>query len=93
MKKLEIIIESVELNNLTTIIEKIGVSGYTLIKDVAGMGKHGKSVSTSLVDVGEYYLLIIVDNDSIINQVIEKIKPLFKNYSGVMFLSDVIKIT
>ncbi|KAF0152770.1 MAG: hypothetical protein FD143_698 [Ignavibacteria bacterium] len=93
MKKLEIIIESVELNNMRTIIEKIGVSGYTIVKDVAGMGKHGKSVSTSLVDVGEYHLLIIVDNENIINHVVENLKPLFKNYSGVMFLSDVVKIT
>ncbi len=88
MKKLEIIIESVELSKVIKAIEKVGVRGYSLIKDISGMGKHGKSVSTSLVDVNEYNMLVIVDDEVKINQVIEKVKPIIKIYSGIMFLSD-----
>ena len=83
------IIETVELNSLIKMIEKVGVHGFTILNGVTGMGKHGKSVSTSLVDVGDYNMVIVVDEEEVINKLIETVKPFLKKYSGVMFLSNV----
>ncbi len=88
MKKLEIIIESFELNKVIREIDECNISGYSVISDITGRGRHGNKVSAILVDVIRYEMIIIVEEESKIEAVIKRVKPMIERYSGIMFLTD-----
>ncbi len=89
MKKLEIIIESVERNRVCRILDESGVSGYSIIDDVRGRGKTGPKSAQDLSNILKSSIIIVVDEEEMISKVVEKLKEVFKFYSGKMFLSDV----
>lgn len=89
MKKLEIIIESVERKKVCRILDEAGVKGYSIIDDVQGRGKTGPKYAQDLSNILKSSLIIVVDEDETIQKAIDKLKEVFKYYSGKMFLSDV----
>ncbi len=89
MKKLEIIIESVERRRVCRILDEVGVKGYSIIDDVQGRGKTGTRSAQDLSNILKSSLIIVVDEEAVIKNAIEKLKVVFNFYSGKMFLSDV----
>jgi nitrogen regulatory protein PII len=89
MKKLEIIIESVERKRVCRILDEVGVIGYSIIDDVQGRGKTGPKYAQDLSNILKSSMIIVVDEDDKINAAIEKLRDVFKFYSGKMFLSDI----
>ncbi|GMU94547.1 MULTISPECIES: P-II family nitrogen regulator [Ignavibacterium] len=89
MKKLEIIIESVERRRVCRILDEVGVKGYTIIDDIQGRGKTGPKSAQDLSNILKSSLIIVVDEESTIIKAIEQLKEVFKYYSGKMFLSDI----
>ncbi|AFH50328.1 Hypothetical protein IALB_2625 [Ignavibacterium album JCM 16511] len=89
MKKLEIIIESVERKKVCRILDEVGVKGYSIIDDIQGRGKTGPKYAQDLSNILKSSLIIVVDEDETIQKAIDKLKEVFKYYSGKMFLSDV----
>lgn len=90
MKKVEIIIESLEVGNITSILESINVSGYTIIKDIIGKGGRGNRLADELTDVFKNnYIIVVCDNDKAL-EIIEAIRPILKKVGGVTLLSDVL---
>lgn len=89
MKKLEIIIESVEVDKIIKILNKHNVKGYTRIDNAAGRGRHGKISSSDLTGFLKSTLLIIADENDILQKVIAEVNPILDDYSGIMLLSDI----
>ncbi|MCA2004958.1 MAG: hypothetical protein LDL01_04090 [Ignavibacterium sp.] len=92
MKKLEIIIESVERRRVCRILDEVGVKGYSIIDDIQGRGKTGPKSAQDLSNILKSSLIIVVDEEPIITKAIEQLKDVFKFYSGKIFLSEVIVI-
>lgn len=89
MKKVEIIVESLEVDNITAILESINVSGYTIIKDVTGNGGRGNRLDDELTDVFKNSYIIVVCDKGKALEIIEAIRPILKKVGGVSLLSDV----
>uniref|UniRef100_A0A7V3E6I4 Nitrogen regulatory protein PII n=1 Tax=Ignavibacterium album TaxID=591197 RepID=A0A7V3E6I4_9BACT len=89
MKKLEIIIESVERRRVCRILDEVGVKGYSIIDDIQGRGKTGPKSAQDLSNILKSSLIIVVDEEPIITKAIEQLKDVFKFYSGKIFLSEV----
>lgn len=89
MKKLEIIIESVEKRSVLNILSQEGVQGYTIINDVHGQGNQGTRRGSELTNIMRNSLIMIVDEEEKIQAVVRKVKVILETYSGKMFLSDV----
>lgn len=87
--KLEIIIESVELKNVLRLLEKKNIDGYTVIEDVKGKGHGGMRFSGDFANVMKNCLIIVVDDEEKLLPVIEEIKIILKNFSGIIFQSEV----
>lgn len=89
MKKLELIIEAVEEQKIIGILDRFGINGYSVIRDVRGRGKKGERRFSELTGIMKNILFIVVDEEEKINAFVNEVKPILKNYSGVMILSDV----
>lgn len=89
MKKLEIIIETIGLNSIVRILEKQNISGYSVIERVLGKGSSGLRQGGELTNVMKNVLVIVVDEPDKISSVVREVKQLLKDFSGIMFISDV----
>ncbi len=90
MKKVELVIDSVHLNKVIEILEKLGVSGYTIIRDVLGKGERGIMAGDELTDVFKNSYIFIVCSDEIAKKITEEIKPILKKIGGICIISDVL---
>jgi len=87
-KKIEIICDTVEVKNVVEILEGIGVTGYTIIRDVVGKGGRGMRRGDDLTDVFKNSMILTVCDDQQIPDVVEAIRPILKKFGGICLISD-----
>jgi nitrogen regulatory protein PII len=90
MKKLEIIAEAAEIENIIQIFESAAVSGYTIINDISGKGGRGNRVADELTDVFKNKYILTVCDEQQAAKITEAISPLLKKRGGVCIVSDVL---
>ncbi len=89
-KKVEIVIDSIHLNNLLEKLQEVGVSGYSVFKDVIGMGERGIMAGDELTDVFKNSYLFTLCDEETANRIAEVVKPMLKKYGGICAISDVL---
>ena len=89
IKKVEIIIEYMEVPRLLEVLKKEVVDvGYTVIKEAFGAGRRGEMAGDGFS--GEFtnsYLLIECSEDEA-NRIVEIVRPILKRFGGVCLVSD-----
>lgn len=89
MKKVELIIEAVYLNRLLELFKKHDIHGYTIIKDIEGLGGHGLKMADDVSDIfSNIYVFTICDADQY-QHMDKDIRSFLKKYGGKCILSDV----
>ena len=89
MKKVEIIIESIYINRLLELLKGHGITGYTIIKDIAGCGGHGLKTADDVTDVfSNNYLFTVCEEEKYLNMQ-ENIRSFIKRYGGKCIVTDV----
>jgi nitrogen regulatory protein PII len=86
VKRIEIVIEEIELDNVIDELDRIGVVGYTIVPRAWGRGERGVRYE-SVPGLGNVLMTIACDENQA-NQVIEAMRPILKRYGGVCLVSD-----
>ncbi|MBS1217767.1 MAG: nitrogen regulatory protein [Proteobacteria bacterium] len=86
VKRIEIVIEEIELENVISELDRIGVVGYTIVPRAAGRGERGVRYE-SVQGLGNVLMTIACDERQA-SQVIEAMRPILKRYGGVCLVSD-----
>ncbi|MCM0594451.1 MAG: P-II family nitrogen regulator [Gloeotrichia echinulata IR180] len=89
VKKVEIITNTLELQKVLVILEKAGVSGYTIIEDVVGKGDRGRVINdleTHVLTNG-YVMSICTEEQQ--QKLVAAIEPILQKFGGVCIVSDV----
>jgi nitrogen regulatory protein PII len=90
MKKLEVVLEGEHVAFVEGLLKDAGLTGYTMVRDVAGMGHHGPHAGRlTYNDLGSYVMIIAVGPETQIAPILEGLAPFLREHSGVAFLSDV----
>ncbi len=88
IKKIEIITDYLYQKRLVELIDKTGVSGYTILKDIAGKGlrgsKDGHGVSGGYKNC---YIMICCDLDEA-TRVVDAVRPVINKFGGICIVSD-----
>jgi nitrogen regulatory protein PII len=80
--KVEIIVNSVQLDRVLKILDRINVSDYTIIDNTIGKGDRGFT-DTDLDRVfSNAYILTVCTNDQQLNSLTEDITPVLKKFGG-----------
>lgn len=88
-KKIEIIIETVYLDQIISSIDKLKISGYTVIKDsVIGRGIRGKKFSSELQELLQNSYIMIICSEKEVFLLLEEIQNII-HLSGICFVTDV----
>ncbi len=88
MKKVEIVIEAVMLEEVLAIIDQAGAGGYTILPSVTGRGHRGHRSGFGLTNVFQNTMVFTLVNEETALKISQKIKNLIQNYAGVVIISD-----
>ena len=89
-KRLSIVIEAPFLNRLLDMLDKLDVSGFTVIQALAGKGKSGSWQRDSLSsDAGRMVEIMIVLDAEKVRPVLEMVRGVLHRQIGIVTLSDV----
>jgi PII-like signaling protein len=88
-KKLEIIIEAPMLNRLLDLLDRLSVTGYTVVPAIAGRGRGGSWREGQLTDAGRMVLVICITDPSRVSEVLDPVYKLLARQIGIVTVSDV----
>jgi nitrogen regulatory protein PII len=94
VKRIEIIAPSFEIDKILGGLDKVGVAGYTVIRNVTGKGLFGpmsEDMDLGSKKLGNVYVLCCCPQDQV-KPILEIIRPLLNKFGGVCYLSDAIEI-
>lgn len=88
-KKVEIVIESINVHHVISLIDSLKLPGYSVISGVAGRGVHGEHDAQGLTDVSTNSYVIIVCSHEQSQELVNKTRPILQRYGGICLLSAI----
>jgi nitrogen regulatory protein PII len=89
-QKLEIIIEGAHQDFATDLLDRAGVSGYTIVNQLSGKGRHGFHEGHLMFNEDAVLIMIIVAvPDELVEPILEGFAPFFEKHTGIVFISDI----
>ncbi|MBX6419796.1 MAG: P-II family nitrogen regulator [Sinobacteraceae bacterium] len=90
LKKLEIILEGAHREFATALLERAGVTGYTIVGNLSGKGSHGFREGHLMFNEDDALIMIIAAvREELVAPLFEGFQPFFETHSGVIFVSDI----
>lgn len=90
MRKIEVVVRAEDHTLIEDLLKAAGVGGWTMIRDVAGMGHGGFHQGKSIFnDQSGLVMFVGVADAGAISDVARGLTRLFASVPGVTFLSDV----
>jgi nitrogen regulatory protein PII len=88
IKRIEIITDSLQMPEVCVVLDKLGVSGYSVVRDVVGKGERGLQSGDELTGVFKNSYLLTTCEPERLGEIVEKIRPILKQRGGVCLVSD-----
>lgn len=90
-KRIEIVSDSVELGRILRGLDKVGVSTYTIIRNVAGKGITGRFDDSAVTNLDNVYVIAFCLPDQV-KPVMEVLRPILNKFGGSCWISDVMEV-
>jgi nitrogen regulatory protein PII len=90
MKKLEIIVQGEQQDFVLDLLQRAGVSGWTVLHNLSGKGSHGAHEGHLMFNEDDVLVMIITAVPAeIADAILEGLTPFFNRHMGVVFSSDI----
>ena len=90
LKKLDIILEGEHQEFATDLLDRAGVTGYTIVNNLSGKGRHGFHEGHLMFNEEAVLIMIIVAVPvELVEPILEGFAPFFSKHTGVVFISDI----
>jgi nitrogen regulatory protein PII len=90
VKKLEIILSGEHQTFATDLLDNAGVTGYTIINNLSGKGRHGFHEGHLMFNEEDVLIMIIAAvPEHLVAPILEGLSPFYSEHSGVVFVSDI----
>jgi nitrogen regulatory protein PII len=88
-KKIEIIIEAPILNRVLDLLDRLAVTGYTVVPALAGRGRDGSWRGAGLVsDTGQMVMIVCITDEKRVSAVLDPVYELVTRQIGIVTVSD-----
>ena len=88
VKRVEIIVDELEMPKVLKLLDDAGVSGYTVIKDATGKGDRGLREGGDLTGVfANSYVMTACPGEKL-ELIVQSLRPILKQRGGVCLVSD-----
>lgn len=88
-KKLELIVEKPITNRLLEILDRLGVTGYTVLPAIAGRGQDGTWEEGQITAAAHMVQIICVVDEAKLEEVLSTTFEALKPQIGIVYVSDV----
>jgi nitrogen regulatory protein PII len=87
VKRIEVVLPQGAITDVVKDLDALGLSGYTLIRDVLGRGERGLRAG---IDLGafQYQLLLIACAATQVDAIVQAVRPYLKRFGGMCLVSD-----
>jgi len=90
LKKLEIIVGGEHQAFATDLLDRAGVSGYTIISNLSGKGQHGFHEGHLMFNEDDVLIMIIAAvPEELVDPILQGFAPFYNDHSGVVFVTDI----
>ena len=87
-KRVEIIVNSLELEEVLGILDRLKFPGYTVIHDTAGKGDRGEFRNDLGRGFSNSYILTTCDSSEQLDALVHDLRPILKRVGGLCLVSD-----
>jgi nitrogen regulatory protein PII len=91
VKRIEIIANSFELGKILDGLKKADVTGYLVIRNVAGQGLRGGSEDLDMTMLDNVYVIAFCAPEKI-KPAVDIIRPILNKFGGSCYISDTMEI-
>ena len=88
VKRVEIVTDTIELDRVLELLETVGVSGYTVVRNAEGKGHRGVRSGDDVTRVFQNSYVLTACTAEQVEKVVESIRPVLKRVGGVCLVSD-----
>lgn len=88
VKRVELVIEAVEMSTVIEALNKIDINDYTYYKHVGGSGQRGVKGDLALGEKLENVTFVIACPESRLYVLVGALRPLLKSFGGMCLVSD-----
>ena len=90
LKKLEIIVQGEQQDFVLDLLERAGVSGWTVVHNLSGKGSHGAHDAHLMFNEDDVLVMVITAvPEDIADAILEGLTPFFNRHMGVVFSTDI----
>lgn len=90
LKKLEIILEGEHQAFVADLLDRVGVTGYTIFNNLSGKGSHGFHEGHLMFNEDDVLIMFVVAiPEELVNPILEGLAPFYNEHTGVVFISDI----
>jgi len=90
MKKLEIIVQGEQQDFVLDLLERAGVSGWTVIHNLSGKGSHGAHDAHLMFNEDDVLVMIVTAVPAeVADAILEGLTPFFNRHMGVVLSTDI----
>lgn len=90
LKKLEIILEGEHQGFVCNLLDRAGVTGYTIINNLSGKGSHGFHEGHLMFNEDDVLIMIVAAvPEDLVKPILEGLAPFYNEHTGVVFISDI----
>jgi nitrogen regulatory protein PII len=89
IKRVEIIIEALQLHRVIALVERAGAAGYTVIPQIRGKGHRGVQADLGFSDVLKNVMIIVIAPSSVAEQIARTVGQLFERHAGLLTVTAV----
>ncbi len=88
LKRIEIVIDEEKLEDLITLLNQVGVRGYTFIKQAGGLGSRGTRRPDDLFFEQHNAMFILACEEKQAERLVTTLRPKLKEFGGMCLISD-----
>lgn len=85
VKKIEIIVNELEVPAVLKILTKNEIARYTVINNISGSGEHGFAGDDLITNS---YIMVICTESELVETIAKAMKPLLKKMGGIFIVTD-----
>ena len=90
LKKLEIILEGEHQAFVADVLDRAGVTGYTIFNNLSGKGSHGFHEGHLMFNEDDVLIMFVVAiPEDLVKPILEGLAPFYNEHTGVVFISDI----
>jgi len=88
VKRIEIIIDESHTDHVLRLLDAAAVTGYSVIRDVAGKGDRGVRGGDGLTDVFDNSYILIACEQIEVDMLLPQLREILHDYGGICLISD-----